>query len=641
MLKKGDLYYPTKEFQKRAVISDSKIYQKALKDPVKFWEKLAKEIFWFEKWKKAFEHEPPYFKWFLGGKINITTNIFEKNKLGWRKIKNKPAIIWEPEPTEEKPRILTYEELFKQVCKFANALKRIGVKKGDTLGIYLPMIPEALISMLACARIGAVHSVVFSAFSAQALKIRLQITEAKVLITADGYWRRGKVINLKESADEAIKDTKVEKVIVVKRAGNEISFDEKRDFWFHQLVEKESDFCEAEKMDSEDLFFVLFTSGTTGVPKGCMHTCGGYTVQAYWTGKWIFDMHENDILWCTSDVGWITGHTYTVYSPLLNGITTLIYEGAPDFPIPDRWAQILEKYKVTIFYTAPTAIRMFEKMDGKIAQKYEFKNLRLLGSVGEPIDEDSWNWYFKNVGKERCPIVDTWWQTETGGILITSLPGIGPFKPAFVGLPFPGIKTDILDEKGNSCKVGEKGNLVILPPFSPGMLRGLYKNPEKYKETYWSQYGDRIYFTSDGAFKDENGLIRITGRVDDVIKVAGHRISTGELEAAVNLHQEITESAVVGVPDEIKGEVPVVFVVYKGKKGVEEVKNEVISLIRKQIGPIALPKEVYLVEDLPKTRSGKIMRRILKRLFTGEELGDLSTLANPESVEHVKKVIGK
>ena len=641
MLKRGDLYFPTKEFQKRAVISDSKIYQKALKDPVKFWGKLAKEIFWFEKWKKTFEHNPPYFKWFLGGKINITANVFEKNKLGWKKIKNKPAIIWEPEPINEKPRILTYEDLFKQVCKFANALKRLGVKKGDTVGIYLPMIPEALISILACARIGAVHSVVFSAFSAQALKIRLQITEAKVLITADGYWRRGKVINLKESADEAIKDTKVEKVIVVKRAGNEISFDEKRDLWFHQLVEKESDFCEAEKMDSEDLFFVLFTSGTTGVPKGCMHTCGGYTVQAYWTGKWIFDMHENDILWCTSDVGWITGHTYTVYSPLLNGITTLIYEGAPDWPVPDRWAQILEKYKVNIFYTAPTAIRMFEKMDGKIAQKYEFKNLRLLGSVGEPIDEDSWNWYFKNVGKERCPIVDTWWQTETGGILITSLPGIGPFRPAFVGLPFPGIKVDILDEKGNSCKVGEKGNLVILPPFSPGMLRGLYKNPEKYKETYWSQYGDKIYFTSDGAFRDENGLIRITGRIDDVIKVAGHRICTGELEAAVNLHEEITESAVVGVPDEIKGEVPVVFVVYKGKKGAEEVKNEVINLIRKQIGPIALPKEVYLVEDLPKTRSGKIMRRILKRLFTGEELGDLSTLANPESVEHVKKVIGK
>jgi acetyl-CoA synthetase len=639
MLKKGNLYYPTKEFQKRAVISDPKIYQKALKDPVKFWEKLAKEIFWFEKWKKAFEHQPPYFKWFLGGKINITTNIFEKNKLGWKKIKNKPAIIWEPEPTEEKPRILTYEELFKQVCKFANALKKLGVKKGDTVGIYLPMIPEVLISMLASARIGAVHSVIFSAFSPAALRIRLQIAEAKVLITADGYYRRGKIINLKEAADEGVKETKVEKVIVVQRAKNKIPWDLEKNLWWHEVIKNERERCEAELMDAEDILFLLATSGSTGTPKMIVHTCGGYTVQAYWTGKWIFDFHEDSILWCTSDAGWITGTTYTVFSPLLNGITTLIFEGAPDWPTPDRWAQVLEKHKVTIFYTAPTAIRMFEKMDGKIAQKYEFKNLRLLGSVGEPIDEDSWNWYFKNVGKERCPIVDTWWQTETGGILITSLPGIGPFKPAFVGLPFPGVKTDILDEKGNSCKAGEKGNLVILPPFSPGMLRGLYKNPEKYKETYWSQYNDKIYFTSDGAFKDENGLIRITGRVDDVIKVAGHRVATGELEAAVNLHQEIIESAVVGVPDEIKGEVPVVFVVYKGKKEIAKVKDEVINLIRKQIGPIALPKEIYLVEDLPKTRSGKIMRRILKRLFTGEELGDLSTLANPEIVEKIKKII--
>jgi len=641
MIKKGDLYFPTEDFKKRANVSSEEIYSEAQKDPVKFWERLAEELFWFEKWQKTFEHQPPYFKWFLGGKINITSNIFENNKLGWEKIKSKPAIIWEPEPVEEAVRILTYEELLKEVCKFANALKKLGVKKGDVVGIYLPMIPEALISMLACARIGAVHTVVFSAFSAQALKIRLQITEAKVLITADGYFRRGNVINLKESADEAIKDTKVEKVIVIKRAGNAVPFKEGRDFWFHQIIQGENDFCEAEKMDSEDLFFVLFTSGTTGIPKGCMHVCGGYVVQAYFTGKWIFDMHEDDILWCTSDIGWITGHTYTVYSPLLNGITTLIFEGAPDWPVPDRWAQIIEKHKVTIFYTAPTAIRMFEKMDGKIAQKYEFKNLRLLGSVGEPIDEDAWNWYFKNVGKERCPIVDTWWQTETGGVLITSLPGIGPFKPAFVGRPLPPIKVDILDEKGSSCKVGEKGNLVILPPFSPGMLRGTFKNPEKYKETYWSQYGDKIYFTSDGAFRDENGLIRITGRVDDVIKVAGHRIATGELEAAVNLHEKITESAVVGVPDEIKGEVPVVFVVYKGEKEPSEIKVEVINLIKKQIGPIALPKEVYLVDDLPKTRSGKIMRRILKRLFTGEELGDLSTLANPESVEKIKKILGK
>jgi len=641
MLKKGNLYFPTKEFQERAIISDPNIYEIAKKDPVKFWEDLARELFWFKAWEKTFEHTPPYFKWFLGGKTNITSNIFENNKLGWEKIKQKPAIIWEPEPLEEKPRILTYEDLFKKVCQFANALKKIGVKKGDTVGIYLPMIPEAIISMLACARIGAVHSVVFSAFSAQALKVRLQITEAKVLITTDGYWRRGKVVDLKSSADEAIKETKVEKVIVVKRAGTQVSFDKNKNLWFHELIENESEFCEPEIMDSEDLFFILFTSGTTGIPKGCMHVCGGYIVQAYWTGKWIFDMHENDILWCTSDVGWITGHTYTFYSPLLNGITTLIFEGAPDWPVSDRWAQILEKYKVTIFYTAPTAIRMFEKMNGKIGQKYEFGNLRLLGSVGEPIDEDAWMWYFKNVGKEKCPIVDTWWQTETGGILITSLPGIGPFKPAHVGLPFPGIKVDILDERGNSCKVGEKGNLVILPPFSPGMLRGTYKNPEKYKETYWSQYGENVYFTSDGAFRDENGLIRIVGRVDDVIKVAGHRVSTGELEAAVNLHEEITESAVVGIPDEIKGEVPVIFVVYKGAKKAEEVKDDVINLIKKQIGPIALPKEIYLVDDLPKTRSGKIMRRILKRLFTGEELGDLSTLANPEVVEEIKKKIQK
>ncbi|MBC7074077.1 acetate--CoA ligase [Candidatus Parcubacteria bacterium] len=641
MIKKNSLYYPTDEFKSKANVSDPKIYEIAKKDPISFWENLAKELFWYKPWQKAFEHNPPYFKWFLGGKINITANIFEKNKLGWEKIRKKTAIIWEPEPIEEKPRILTYEELFEKVCKFANALKRLGVKKGDVVGIYLPMIPEGIISMLACARIGAVHSVVFSAFSPTALKIRLQITEAKVLITADGYWRRGKIINLKESADEAIKDTKVERVIVVKRLGNEIPWQKERDFWFEELIAKENKECRAEEMDSEDLFFVLFTSGTTGIPKGCMHTCGGYTVQAYWTGKFIFDFHEDSILWSTSDFGWITGHSYTVYSPLLNGITTLIYEGVPDFPTPDRWAQIIEKHKVKIFYTAPTAIRMFIKYGEDKIKDYKFETLRLLGSVGEPIDEETWLWYFKNVGKEKCPIVDTWWQTETGGILITSLPGIGPFKPAFAGLPFPGIQVDILDDKGNPCKVGEKGNLVILPPFSPGMLRGTFKDPEKYKKTYWSQYGESIYFTSDGAMKDENGLIRVLGRVDDVIKVAGHRISTGEIESAVNSHPEISESAVVGVPDEIKGEVPVVFAVSKSQKPAGMLRDEIIMQIRKQIGPIALPKEVYLVEDLPKTRSGKIMRRILKRLLTEEELGDLSTLANPEVVEKIKNLIKK
>jgi acetyl-CoA synthetase len=623
MIKKDSLFYPSEEFKKRAWVSDPKIYEEANKDPIKFWEKLAEELFWFEKWNKAFEHNPPYFKWFLGGKINLTSNIFEKNKLGWEKIKKKPALIWEPEPIEESSRILTYEELFFLVSKFANALKKLGVKKGDKVAIYLPIIPEIVISMLAVARIGAVHSVVFSAFSSHALQVRLQDTEAKILITADGYYRRGNLINLKEAAEEAIAGTKVEKIIVVKRANNKINWQEERDFWWHDLVKEENEFCEAEVMEAEDLFFILYTSGSTGKPKGIEHICGGYTVQAYWTGKWIFDFHEEDIFWCTSDPGWITGHTYTIYSPLLNGITTLIFEGALDWPSPDRWAQIIERRGVTIFYTAPTAIRMFEKYGADLIKKYDFKNLRLLGSVGEPIDESAWLWYYSEIGKNRCPIVDTWWQTETGGILITSLPGIGPFKPAFTGLPFPGIKVEIRD-----------GNLLILPPFSPGMLRAIHKNPEKYLETYWSQYGPETYFTSDGALQDENGLIRILGRVDDVIKVAGHRLSTGELEAAVNLHPEITETAVIGIPDEIKGEVPVIFVVSLHPS--EKLKEEIINQIKKEIGPIALPKEVFLVEDLPKTRSGKIMRRILRKLLTREDLGDLSTLANPEAVEKIK-----
>lgn len=623
MIKKGDLYYPTKEFLKTACLKDSKIYKQANKDPIKFWESLAKGLIWKKKWNKAFEYNPPYFKWFLGGKINITENIFNK------KNKDKIALIWEPEPTEEESRKITYGELFSLVCRLANALKKLGIKKGDKVGIYLPMIPEVIISMLACARIGAVHSVVFSAFSPQALKVRLQDTGAKALITADGYFRRGQIVNLKGNADEAVKDTQIEKIITVKRAGNEVFWQEGRDLWFEELIKNESQECEAEIMDSEDPFFILYTSGSTGKPKGILHTCGGYAVQAYWTGKWIFNFKEKDIFWCTSDVGWVTGHTYTFYSPLLNGITTLIFEGAPDWPEPNRWAEIIEKYKVTTFYTAPTAIRMFEKYGEEMIKNFKFDSLKLLGSVGEPIDESAWQWYFKNVGKERCPIVDTWWQTETGGILITSLPGIGPFKPTFTGLAFPGVKTEI-----------KEGNLLILPPFSPGMLRGVYNNPEKYQETYWSQY-QGAYFTSDAATQNENGLIRIIGRVDDVIKVAGHRVSTGELENAVNSHEEISESAVVGVPDQIKGETPIVFVSYKGSKPADQIKKEVIDQIKKEIGPIALPKEVYLVEDLPKTRSGKIMRRILRKLFTGEDLGDLSTLSNPESVEKIKQTIKK
>jgi len=633
--KKG-LFYPTEEIKKRSWINDKKIYKEADKNPIKFWEKVAGELFWKKKWQKAFEHKPPFFKWFVGGKLNITENALDGNL---PKRKDKPAFIWEPEPINEKPRILTYGDLLKEVNRFANALKKLGVKKGDKVGIYMPMIPEVIISMLACARIGAVYSVVFSAFSPSALKIRLQIIEAKILITADGYYRRGKVINLKESADEGIKETEVKKVIVVKRAGNKISWNSKIDLWWHECVKNQSENCPAIAMNSEDLLFILFTSGTTGVPKGCEHVCGGYMVQAYWTGKMIFDLHEETIFWSTADIGWITGATYSCYSPLLNGTTFILYEGCPDWPGFDRWAQIIEKYKVTVFYTAPTAIRMFIKYGNDLVKKFSFKSLKLLGSVGEPIDESAWNWYFQKVGKSRCLIVDTWWQTETGGILITSLPGIGPFKPAFAGLPLPGAKFDILDEKKKSVPVGEQGNLVLLPPFVPGLLRGTYKNTKKYLETYWSQYGKKVYFTSDAALKDENGLIRIVGRVDDVIKVAGHRLSTGEMEAVINLHPEVIECAVLGIPDKIKGEVPIAFVIPEGKNSCPVLKDKIINHVRREIGSIATLKDVYVVEDLPKTRSGKIMRRILKKISLGEELGDLSTLSNPESVGKIQIII--
>ena len=638
MLKKGNLYYPTKELQKTAWVKNASVYKEAAKSSEKFWAKLAEELFWFKKWKKIFVHKPPYFEWFSGGRLNVTYNIFEKNL---EKRKNKVAIIWEPEPMEEKTITLTYYELYRQVNRLANGLKKLGVKKGDRVGIYLPMIPETIVSMLACARIGAIHSVVFSAFSPQALRVRLQDTEAEVLITADGYFRRGQVVSLKKNADEGIKETKVKKVIVVKRAKNEISWQPERDVLFDDVIKDQSDYCAPQEMDANDILFILYTSGSTGKPKGCIHRCGGYSVQSLWTGKLIFDLKDDDVFWSTSDMGWITGHTYSCYAPLLNGATFVLFEGAPDWPSPDRWAKAIEEHGVTIFYTAPTAIRMFVKYGSEIINKYKFDTLRLLGSVGEPIDESSWQWYFKEVGRGRCPVVDTWWQTETGGILISSLPGVGPFKPSFTGLPFPGVKFDILDDKGKSLPAEKEGNLVILPPFSPGLFGGIYKNHEKYLETYWSQYGTKIYFTSDAAFKDKNGLIRIVGRVDDVIKIAGHRVTTGELEAAINLIPGVVESAVVGVPDEIKGEVPLAFVALKEEKPLEEIKTSIRNQILKEIGPISLPKEVYLVEDLPKTRSGKIMRRILKKIFTGEELGDLSTLSNPESVEKIQKIIKK
>ncbi len=636
MIKKGDSFYPSKDFKKKAVINDFAIYKEAAKNPVKFWEKLAGDIKWKKKWKKAFVHQPPYFKWFSGGKLNITESCLDANLETGR---NKVALIWESEDPNERARYFTYFDLYREVNRFANGLKKIGVKKGDRVGIYLPMIPEVEIAMLACARIGAVHSVVFSAFSSSALSVRLQDTKAKVLITADGYYRGGNLIDLKKNADEGVKDSKVKKMVVVKRMDNEVKWKKDSDIWWDEVVSGQSDHCEPEIMDSEDPLFILYTSGSTGKPKGVVHTCGGYSAQSKFTGKWIFDIKDDDIFWCTADVGWITGHTYVVYSPLMNGATSIMFEGVPNYPSPDRWCQVIEKYGVTTFYTAPTAIRMFQTMDDKVMKKYKFETLQLLGSVGEPIDESSWLWFSKVVGKERCPIVDTWWQTETGGILISSLPGIGPFKPTFTGVPFPGLKFDILDDEGKTCSSGKQGNLVILPPFSPGLLRGVYENHKKYVDTYWKDYGEKIYFTSDIAYRDKKGLIRVVGRSDDVIKVAGHRLSTAEMEDAVSKLSFVSECAVIGVPDKIKGEVPIVFIVIRKKKTQKEVENEIVGRLKEGIGPIALPSKVYIVDDLPKTRSGKIMRRIMKKLFTNEELGDLSTLANPDSVEGIREKI--
>ena len=634
---KRRVYKPSREMKKIAWVKDEKIYKRAEKNPIVFWSKLAKAIAWFKPWKKTYVANPPYFKWFVGGKLNASYNCLDRHVKTWRK--NKVAIIWEPDSPEEKNRVLSYYDLYVAVNRFANVLKSLGVKKGDRVTIYLPMIPEVQIAMLACARIGAIHSVVFSAFSPQALKTRIKDAGAKILITADGYYRRGKLINLKKRADEGIRGTVIKKVIVVKRAGNKVKM-KTHDLWWHELIKNVKNYCKPVEMDAEDVLFILYTSGSTGKPKGCIHSTGGYLVQAYWTTKWDFDLHDEDVFWCTSDIGWITGHTYACYGPLLNGATIVVHEGTPDYPQPDRWWKIVEKYGVTVFYTAPTVIRMLMRYGDKWVRKHDLSSLRILGSVGEPIDREAWFWYFNVIGQGRCPIIDTWWQTETGGTLINALPGIGPFVPTVAGRSFPGTKHTILDENGKAVKPGQIGSLVQLPPFAPGMLRGLWKDPKRYVKTYWSKYGNKIYYTSDEAYVDKNG-IRITGREDDVLKVAGHRLSNAEIEDAINSHKAVVESAVIGMPDPIKGEAPLALVILKQGKPSNKLSKELISLVAKKISPIAKPAKIIYVDDLPKTRSGKIMRRVLKRLIRKEELGDLSTLANPESVKKIKKILLK
>jgi len=631
IVEKNGKYWPSSEMKRIAWISDNKIYDNALKNPVKFWEGLAKEgISWEKKWEKGYEEKLPYFKWFVGGKLNFCYNCVDRHL---KDKGDKTALIWVPELTKEKSVRLTYKELHEKVCKFANVLKNLGVKKGDVVAVYLPMIPEALITMLACARIGAIHSVVFSAFASDALKARIEDGKAKVLVTADGYYRGGKKEILIEKAKEAAKRTSIKKIVVVDRIGKKIKGRKFVDF--NKELEKAKTGCKPAIMKSEDTLFILYTSGTTGKPKGIVHDTGGYAVQAYWTAKWDFNLHNDDVMWCTADVGWVTGHSYAFYGPLLNGSTTLIYEGRPDFPNLGRWWEIIEENKVSVFYTAPTAIRMFMKSSENI-KKYNLDSLKILGTVGEPIDTDAWNWYFKEVGGGRCPIIDTWWQTETGGTLITALPGIGPFVPTVAGRSFPGVSHIIVDDEGIEKKEGELGFLVQKSPFAPGMLHGVYKNHKKYVETYWRF--KKYYDSSDGAFV-KYGLIRITGRTDDVMKVAGHRLSTAELEDAINGHKKINECAVVPIPHEIKGEVPVAFVVLEKGEGSDILVKDIKAHVDKTLGPIARPAMVYFVKDLPKTRSGKIMRRILKNLLKKEEPKGLMTLVNPKSVELIKNVI--
>ncbi len=636
---KENVFWPTEEMKKRAWVADEAIYAEANADPVKFWEKHAEELHWFKHWDKAYEFAPQGYKWFVGGKINLSYNSLDRHIAAGNG--DRVAIIWEPEPVDEAPRKITYNELHRLVSKFANVLKGLGVKKGDRVGIYLPMIPEAVIAMQACARIGAPHSVVFSAFSSDSLRDRLVDAGAKVLITADGYYRRGKKINLKRNADGGVEGTQVRKVVVVKRLDGSVPMTPGRDLWYHELMENASDDCPAEEMDAEDLAFLLYTSGTTGKPKGIMHTTGGYAVQSYLTTKWDFDLHEGDIFWCTADVGWITGHTYINYGPLMLGVTSVIYEGSPDTPDYGRMWSIIEKHKITQLYTAPTAIRMFLKWGDEWPAKYDLTSLRLLGTVGEPINVDAWLWYFDKIGGGRCPIIDTWWQTETGATMVNSLPGMGPFIPTVAGRPFPGVIADILDSGGTPVKPGDGGYLTVYSPFPPALTRGIYHDMERFKSQYFGDYGPERYFTSDGARKDEMGNIRITGRVDDVMNVAGHRLATAEVESALAQNDKVSEVAVVSRPHELKGEVPVAFVLLKsGVEPSEEIRKELLGTVTKVIGPTGRPDEIVFVDDVPKTRSGKIMRRVLKALVRNDPIGDITTLQNPDSVDLLKKAVG-
>jgi acetyl-CoA synthetase len=632
LLQESRVFPPPKSFTETAHIQSEDIYREADKDIEGFWARAAENLDWFKKWDRVMDWEPPFVKWFSGGKINAAYNCLDRHVKTWRR--NKAAIIWEGEPGEWE--VYTYQDLYREVNKFANVLKTLGVKRGDRVTIYLPMIPHMVIAVLACARIGAPHSVVFGGFSAESLSDRIRDADSRVLITADGGFRRGNIVRLKENADRALEQCPfVEHVVVVHRGvvdPSRVPFTSGRDVWWHRVMENMPLTCRAEEMDAEDMLYILYTSGTTGKPKGVVHTTGGYLVGTNLTTKWVFDLKEEDVYWCTADVGWVTGHSYIIYGPLSNGATVVMYEGSPDYPEKDRFWSIVERYGVSVFYTAPTAIRAFMKWGDNFPGRHDLSSLRLLGTVGEPINPEAWMWYHRVIGRERCPIVDTWWQTETGMILITPLPGVTALKPGSATRPFPGLEAEVVDEKG---KKTDGGYLVLKKPW-PAMLRTIYGDPDRYREQYWSKV-EGMYFTGDGCKRDSDGYFWLLGRVDDVMNIAGHRISTMEVESALVSHDAVAEAAVIGKSHEVKGQSIAAFITLKSAvQSSPMLIQELTDHVAEKIGPIAKPEVVFFTHELPKTRSGKIMRRLLRDIAEGKAMGDTTTLADPTVMEELK-----
>lgn len=627
VLKESRVFPPSSEFSSQAHVKSladyEKLWRRAADDPEAFWSEQAQSLHWFKKWDKVLEWKEPHAKWFTGGTINASYNCIDRHLAGPRK--NKAAIIWEGEPGDS--RVLRYQDLHREVCKFANVLKSLGIKPGDRVTLYMPMVPELAIAMLACARIGATHSVIFGGFSADAVADRNNDAGARLLVTADGGWRRGKVVPLKQNVDAALeKSSTVEKCIVFNRCNQEVAMKPGRDLWWHDLMATASADCPALPLDSEHPLYILYTSGSTGKPKGVLHTTAGYLLGTSLTHRWVFDLKEDDTYWCTADIGWVTGHSYIVYGPLANGATTLMYEGAPNHPREDRFWSIIEKYRVNTFYTAPTAIRAFIKWGDDWPKKHDLTSLRLLGTVGEPINPEAWMWYHEVIGNKRCPIVDTWWQTETGMILIAPLPGATPTKPGSATRPMPGVVAEIVDRHGNPVPDNQGGLLVIKKPW-PAMLRTIFGDDDRYRQQYWSQV-PHVYFTADGARRDQDGYFWIMGRVDDVLNVSGHRLSTMEVESALVHHARVAEAAVVGKPDDIKGEGIACFVTLRsGTSASDSLKKELQDHVVKEIGALARPDEIRFTEALPKTRSGKIMRRLLRDIASGKQTtGDTTTL---------------